>query len=365
MKQIAPANIPVLITGESGTGKELVAQAIHNNSKRSKRQFAPLNCAGLSESILEDELFGHVRGAFTGAEKERQGRFEYAHQGTLFLDEVGDMPRTMQAKLLRVLESGEVVRVGSNEPRHVDVRLISATNRDLAEMVKDREFREDLYFRVKGVELRLPALRERREDIPLLTRHFVARYAHQMEKDVPAIAEDVQMTLMGYDWPGNVRQLMNVIQNMVVIAEGDTLEPRHLPHEIAAATGLSMNASGNGSPGSGTSGPGGGGAGSGGGAGGGGGGGDVAGSAGEAGHPRHAAHDRRQPRTGRQNVGHRRTHPVPEAQGVRAQVMVEVRLRKFNADHPKPLLRLCEGADSVSSEPSAPSPSLRSGLSGF
>ncbi|MEM7625909.1 MAG: sigma-54 dependent transcriptional regulator [Planctomycetota bacterium] len=235
MKQIAPSTIPVLITGESGTGKELVAQALHNNSKRDKKQFAPLNCAGLSESILEDELFGHVRGAFTGAEKDRQGRFEYAHGGTLFLDEVGDMPKAMQAKLLRVLESGEVVRVGSNEPRHVDVRLVSATNRDLAEMVKEGEFREDLFFRIKGVELRLPSLRERREDIPLLTRHFVTHYARQMEKDVPAVAEDVQMLLMQHDWPGNVRQLMNVIQNMVVIADGDTLEPRHLPPEVAQA----------------------------------------------------------------------------------------------------------------------------------
>ena len=237
MKQIAPSNIPVLITGESGTGKELVAQAIHNNSKRAKRQFAPLNCAGLSESILEDELFGHVRGAFTGADRERQGRFEYAHQGTLFLDEVGDMPKPMQAKLLRVLESGEVVRVGSNEPRHVDVRLISATNRHLGEMVKEGEFREDLFFRLKGVELHLPSLRERREDIPLLTRHFVSHYAHQMEKPVPAVAEDVQLALMNYDWPGNIRQLMNVIQNMVVIAEGDTLEPRHLPAEVAQSQG--------------------------------------------------------------------------------------------------------------------------------
>ncbi|MEM1108796.1 MAG: sigma-54 dependent transcriptional regulator [Planctomycetota bacterium] len=240
MKQIAPSPIPVLITGESGTGKELVAQAIHNNSKRAKRQFAPLNCAGLSESILEDELFGHVRGAFTGAEKDRQGRFEYANNGTLFLDEVGDMPKSMQAKLLRVLQSGEVVRVGSNEPRTVDIRLVSATNRDLAERVKEGEFREDLYFRIKGVELKLPALRERREDIPLLTRHFVAKYAKDMEKEVPAIAEDVQMTLMQYDWPGNVRQLMNVIQNMVVIADGDTLEPRHLPPEITPGSAQAM-----------------------------------------------------------------------------------------------------------------------------
>ncbi|MEM6855903.1 MAG: sigma-54 dependent transcriptional regulator, partial [Planctomycetota bacterium] len=240
MKQIAPSPIPVLITGESGTGKELVAQAIHNNSKRAKRQFAPLNCAGLSESILEDELFGHVRGAFTGAEKDRQGRFEYANHGTLFLDEVGDMPKSMQAKLLRVLQSGEVVRVGSNEPRNVDIRLVSATNRDLAERVKEGEFREDLYFRIKGVELKLPALRERREDIPLLTRHFVAQYAKDMEREVPGVAEDVQMTLMQYDWPGNVRQLMNVIQNMVVIADGDTLEPRHLPPEVSQATSGSL-----------------------------------------------------------------------------------------------------------------------------
>lgn len=233
LKQIAPSPLPVLITGESGTGKELVAQALHNNSKRSRKPFAPLNCAGLSESILEDELFGHVRGAFTGADKERQGRFEYADGGTLFLDEVGDMPVPMQAKLLRVLESGEVVRVGSNEPRHVDVRLVSATNRPLEEMVADGTFREDLYFRIKGVELHLPALRERREDIALLTRHFVTRFAQKMEQDVPAVAEDLQALLNRFDWPGNVRQLMNVLQNMVVVHDGDTLEPRHLPAEIA------------------------------------------------------------------------------------------------------------------------------------
>jgi two-component system response regulator HydG len=233
MKQIAPSPIPVLITGESGTGKELVAQAIHNNSKRAKRQFVPLNCAGLSESILEDELFGHVRGAFTGADKDRQGRFEYAHNGTLFLDEVGDMPKPMQAKLLRVLESGEVVRVGSNEPRHVDVRLISATNQPLDEMVKQGTFREDLFFRVKGVELKLPPLRERREDVPQLVRHFVTRYAQQMDKPSPSVAEDLMTSLMHYDWPGNVRQLMNVVQNMVIMTEGNTIEPRHLPPELS------------------------------------------------------------------------------------------------------------------------------------
>ena len=243
MKQIAPSPIPVLITGESGTGKELVAQALHNNSKRAGNRFAPLNCAGLSESILEDELFGHVRGAFTGADKDRQGRFEYADRGTLFLDEVGDMPRTMQAKLLRVLESGEVVRVGANEPKTVDIRLISATNQPLEQMVKDGTFREDLYFRVKGVELKLPPLRDRREDIPQIVRHFISRYAHEMEKDVPAVAEDVMQTLMQYDWPGNIRQLMNAVQNMVIMTDDDTIEPRHLPPEVSQAAG---NASGEG-----------------------------------------------------------------------------------------------------------------------
>ena len=235
MRQIAPSNIPVLITGESGTGKELVAQAIHNNSKRKNKQFVPLNCAGLSESILEDELFGHVRGAFTGADRERQGRFEYADGGTLFLDEVGDMPMNMQAKLLRVLESGEVVRLGSNEVKHVNVRLISATNRDLAALVKEGKFREDLFFRIKGVELHLPALRERREDIPLLVKHYAQQFAQQMEKPTPEVAEDVQMTLMQQPWPGNVRQLLNVVQSMVVVAEGDQIEPRHLPPEVRDA----------------------------------------------------------------------------------------------------------------------------------
>ncbi|MEX0885050.1 MAG: sigma-54 dependent transcriptional regulator [Phycisphaeraceae bacterium] len=232
LRQIAPSHIPILITGESGTGKELIAQAIHNNSDRKAKRFVPLNCAGLSESILEDELFGHVRGAFTGADKDREGRFEYAHGGTLFLDEVGDMPLNMQAKLLRVLESGEVVRLGANETRHVDVRLISATNHDLGELVKTGQFREDLYFRIKGAELHLPALRERREDIPLLVSHYVQQYAHRMGRGHIEVAEDVQMALMQHAWPGNVRELMNVVQNMVVIAEDQRIEPRHLPTEI-------------------------------------------------------------------------------------------------------------------------------------
>ncbi len=232
LKQIAPSNIPVLITGESGTGKELIAQAIHNNSKRTKQRFVPLNCAGLSESILEDELFGHVKGAFTGADREREGRFEYASGGTLFLDEVGDMPLIMQAKLLRVLESGEVVRLGANKAVHVDVRLISATNRNLQEMVKTGDFREDLYFRIKGANIHLPSLRDRREDIPLLASHFVKKFATEMGRPNVTIAEETQAVLAQYNWPGNIRQLINVMQSMVVMCEGDRLLPQHVPDEI-------------------------------------------------------------------------------------------------------------------------------------
>ncbi len=239
MKQVAPSPLPVLITGESGTGKELVARAIHNHSRRANRQFVPINCAGLSESILEDELFGHVRGAFTGAEKDRQGRFEYASGGTMFLDEIGDMPKPMQAKLLRVLESGEVVRLGSNDAKHVDIRLISATNVDLDAQVKDGTFREDLFFRIKGVQIELPPLRARREDVPILVRNFVARFAKEMDRPTPGVAEDAMAALQNHDWPGNVRQLMNAVQNTVVMTDGDTIEPRHLPPEIKQAAGVS------------------------------------------------------------------------------------------------------------------------------
>jgi len=235
MRQMAPSDIAVLVTGESGTGKELVAQAIHNNSRRAKARFAPLNCAGLSESILEDELFGHVRGAFTGADRDREGRFEYADGGTLFLDEIGDMPLIMQAKLLRVLESGETIRVGANEPKHVNVRLISATNHDLDQLVSEKKFREDLYFRVKGVQIHLPPLRERREDIPPLVEHYVRVRAEQADRPTPQVAEDTMQALMRYDWPGNVRELINVVHNMIIVAEGSRLETRHLPPGVLGA----------------------------------------------------------------------------------------------------------------------------------
>lgn len=232
IKQIANSNIPVLITGESGTGKELIAQAIHQNSPRAKKVFKPVNCAGLSEGILESELFGHVRGAFTNAERDRQGVFEFADNGTLFLDEIGDMPAAMQAKLLRVLESGEVVRVGANESKHVDVRLVSATNHELAKRVEEKKFRGDLYFRIKGVELHLPALRERVEDIPLLVAHYVPKFSNQMGIEHPSVDEDTMAALQAFDWPGNVRQLINTIQQMVVVCDGNRLEPRHMPMEL-------------------------------------------------------------------------------------------------------------------------------------
>lgn len=232
VRQYSPSDTPVLVTGESGTGKELIAHAIHQNSPRVKKVFKPLNCAGLSASILESELFGHVKGAFTGAEREREGVFEYADGGTLFLDEIGDMPMDMQAKLLRVLESGEVVRVGDNAPRHVNVRLISATNHDLKKLIEEKTFREDLYYRISGVNIHLPPLRERREDIPVLARHFLARFANQMNKEINGLDETAEMILLQYDWPGNVRQLLNVIQNAVAVCEDSQITDHHIPLEL-------------------------------------------------------------------------------------------------------------------------------------
>ena len=237
MKQVAPSDLPILITGESGTGKELVAQALHTLSTRNKKRFVPLNCAGLSDTLLEDELFGHVPGAFTDAKGAREGRFEYANGGTLFLDEIGDMPLTMQPKLLRVLESGEVVRVGSNEAKHVSVRFISATNHDLEKLVEEGQFRGDLFFRIKGMEIHLPALRDRRDDIPMLAHHYVSKFAAQMSKPGLVLGEETMSVLMQFDWPGNVRQLINVVQNAVIMCDGEKIEPRHLPPEVLSEIG--------------------------------------------------------------------------------------------------------------------------------
>jgi two-component system response regulator HydG len=223
------------VRGESGTGKELVAAAIHKASRRADRRYVTFNAAGQAESLLEDQLFGHVRGAFTGADRDREGVFEYADRGTLFLDEIGDMPLAMQPKLLRVLETGDVVRLGSNEQRRTDVRFVSATNRDLGQMVREGRFREDLYYRIRGAEIVVPPLRERREDIPLLVNHAVGKYAAELGRPRPEVSQPVMMRLVGYEWPGNVRELFNTVHRMVVTAQGTSLELRDVPPEVRAS----------------------------------------------------------------------------------------------------------------------------------
>jgi len=235
-RQVSPTDATVLIEGESGTGKELIAKALHNNSPRKDRNFVALNCAALSEGILESELFGHEKGAFTGALAARKGRFEHADGGTLFLDEVGDMPMATQIKLLRVIENGEIVRVGSNEPRRVDVRLLSATNRSLDELIRTKQFREDLYFRLKGVRIVLPPLRDRREDIPLLADHYLHRLAAQHNKQVTAITPEALRLLGAYAWPGNVRELINAMETMVILARGPAIDVSDVPPEIRASS---------------------------------------------------------------------------------------------------------------------------------
>ncbi|MHC4219796.1 MAG: sigma-54 interaction domain-containing protein, partial [Planctomycetota bacterium] len=232
IRQVAPSEIAVLVNGESGTGKELIASAIHRHSRRADKRYVTFDAASQSETLLEDQLFGHVRGAFTGADRDREGVFEYADGGTLFLDEIGDMPLPMQAKLLRVLETGEVVRLGSNDKRKTNVRFVTATNQDLKTMVAQERFREDLYFRIKGAEIPVPPLRERREDVPLLVNHALGRYAASLDRPIPTISQPAMMRLVAYNWPGNVRELLNVVQKMVVMVEGDTISARDVPEEI-------------------------------------------------------------------------------------------------------------------------------------
>ena len=223
VKSVAPITVTVLILGETGTGKELIAKAIHNNSPRKTKHFVAMNCTAINENLLEDELFGHEPHSYTGADKLRKGRFEYANGGTLFLDEIGDMPLNLQAKLLRVLENQEVTRIGANEPIKVNVRLISATHRDLEAAVAAGTFREDLYFRLKVVTIKLPALRERRSDIPLLVAHFIKESNQKHNKKVTGIAEPLRKLMDACDWKGNVRELRNAIDSMVVLAHDGLL----------------------------------------------------------------------------------------------------------------------------------------------
>lgn len=229
LKQLAPTDSRVLIQGETGTGKELAAKALHFNSPRKNKPFVPLNCTALNENLLEDELFGHEPGAYTGADRQRKGKFEYANGGTLFLDELGDMPIALQQKLLRVLEDGQVYRVGGNEPIKVNVRVISATHRDLEQAVAKGTFRQDLYYRLKVVTIKLPPLRERREDIPLLAQHFLKEFASRYGRDVKTIAAEVRRMFAAYDWPGNVRELRHVIESMVAVDRDGILGVDDLP----------------------------------------------------------------------------------------------------------------------------------------
>ncbi|MEN1680975.1 MAG: sigma-54 dependent transcriptional regulator [Planctomycetota bacterium] len=244
LARIAPTDATVLIQGDTGAGKELIAQAIHQNSPRKSRPFVALNCGALSENILESELFGHIKGAFTDAARDRVGKFEYADGGTLFLDEVGDMPLATQIKLLRVLESGEITRVGSNEVVKVNVRILSATNRDLEAAIADGQFREDLYHRLKVITVRVPRLAERRDDIPLLVDHFVKQHAARHNKEVKSVSAAARRRLLAYDWPGNVRELKNAVETMVVIDMDGVLDLDDLPEQFATGDATTPDGAG-------------------------------------------------------------------------------------------------------------------------
>jgi DNA-binding NtrC family response regulator len=227
--RVASSNATVLITGESGTGKELVARAIHERSARAQRPFVTVNCGAVPEELLESELFGHVRGAFTSAVAAREGRFSVAHGGTLFLDEIGDMSPSLQVKLLRVLQDGSFEAVGSSKTTHVEVRVIAATNQDLEQAIRERRFREDLFFRLNVVPVQVPPLRERREDIPLLANHFVARLERPDGSGAPSLTQAALERLTEYDWPGNVRELENLIERLAVLSSGPTIGVAELP----------------------------------------------------------------------------------------------------------------------------------------
>jgi len=236
VEQIAPSRSNVLITGESGTGKELIAQAIHQHSPRKDKPFVVLNCASLTETLLESELFGHEKGSFTGAVARRRGRLEQADGGTLFLDEVGEIPAATQVKILRFLQSREIERVGGNEVLRLDVRVVTATHRDLKRLIEKGDFREDLYYRLNVIQISLPPLRDRKGDIPALADYFIRRYAIENRKELSGIDEAALQDLIRYDWPGNIRELENIIERAVVLASGKRITRDNLP-ELAAEPG--------------------------------------------------------------------------------------------------------------------------------
>jgi DNA-binding NtrC family response regulator len=232
IEDVAPSTASILILGETGTGKELVANAIHYQSERTGMPFVALHCAALSEGVLESELFGHEKGAFTGAVQSRKGRFELADGGTLFLDEVGEMSLKVQVKLLRVLEKGEFERVGGEKTIRVDVRFIAATNRNLEREVSEGRFREDLFYRLNVITIHLPPLRERKEDVPIISHFFVIKYAKKYKKEIHTFTPDAMEALCAYQWPGNVRELENIIERAIVLCKGNTITEKHLPGNI-------------------------------------------------------------------------------------------------------------------------------------
>jgi two-component system response regulator HydG len=244
LQQVGPANATVLILGDSGTGKELVARAVHSISRRREQRFVAVNCAALSQGLIESELFGHVKGAFTGAATTKEGLIVYADGGTLFLDEVGDMPLETQAKLLRVLEQREVQPVGGHTTHKVDIRLVAATNQDLRKRVEEGKFREDLLFRLQVVTIELPALRDRPGDVPLLLDHFLHLLSEEHDRDVRGITPEARALLVRYPWPGNVRELRNVVENMVLLARSDVLDIDDVPEHVKQATGAPGKAAG-------------------------------------------------------------------------------------------------------------------------
>ena len=231
--KVAPTDSTILISGESGTGKELIAKATHLHSRRKNRSFVTINCGALPENLQESELFGHVRGAFTGAIREKRGLFQEANGGTLFLDEIGETAPSTQVKVLRFLQDGEIRRVGENEPIYVDVRLLAATNQDLEKAIGEGRFREDLYYRLNVIPIHIPPLRKRRDDIPLLINHFLEKYIEKAKKKITSVSVDAMRILAGYDWPGNVRELENVIERAVILTNRNVITPDDLPSYIS------------------------------------------------------------------------------------------------------------------------------------
>ncbi len=232
LEKVIPTKSNILILGESGTGKGLIAEIIHCNSPRRDNPFISINCSAIPEGLLESELFGYKKGAFTGAVSDKLGLITLAHQGTLFLDEIGDMPLNLQAKLLKVLETGEVYPLGDTKPKNIDIRLISATNVDIENRIKEGRFREDLYWRLNVIEIKIPPLRERKDDIEILAKHFISKFNEQHKKNIKGINNMAISILLEYSWPGNVRELANVIERAVILAEGDYITPNELPDKI-------------------------------------------------------------------------------------------------------------------------------------